>query len=209
MGEHVKARIVIVSVLGFLAVSACSAANEATQAPEPVAETIVETVTPEPSRTGDVGSAAEASDVMSIEQASELYLTAVCPTNEYIDVLNEKMSSWVTSDKKLSAADKRLFDAAQEESRLAAQLLDSPPADWPEGTEEGINEIVVSLLQDVSKYQSAANGETQSDAYLARYAIVDGGVNSNSQAQLVRLRLGLPAADAEDDGCATFNKLTP
>lgn len=203
-----EARIVIVSVLGVLAVSACSSANEATQTPEPVVETIVETVTPEPSPTDEVESSAEASDVMSIEQASELYLTAVCPTNEYIDLFNEKMSSWVTSEKKLSAADKRLFEDAQEESRLAAQLLDSPPADWPQGTEEGIDEIVVSLLQDVSKYQSAASGETQSDAYLARYAIVDGGVNSNSQAQLVRLRLGLPAADAEDDGCGPFNKLT-
>lgn len=199
--------MVAISVLGVLAVSACSTASETTQTPEPVVETIIETVTPEPSPTDEVESAAEASDVMSIEQAAELYLTAVCPTNEYIDVFNEKMSSWITSDNKLSAADKRMFEDAQEVSRLAAQLLDSPPSNWPEGTEEGIDEIVVSLLQDVSKYQKAAVADTQSEAYLARYAVIDGGVNSNSQAQLVRLRLGLPAADAEDDGCGPFNKL--
>jgi len=82
--------------------------------------------------------------------------------------------------------------------------LDSPEKPWPAEVQAGIDEVITSLLQGVSKYQSAAKAQTESDAWFAIMGQVEGGVNSNSQAQLVRIRLNLPPAGEGIDGCAPF-----
>jgi hypothetical protein len=204
-------RSLIAICLSFIAftVSGCANAEQAPPEVQQTVETVVETEAPEPEPVEAEFTGADKSEVMTTEQAADLYLQAICPTNEYLFMFNKQMKSWIDSKKALSAADKKLFASAAKESRAGAQLLDTTPAQWPPGTEAGIEEVIVSLLQDVSKYQKAAKAKTQSDAYFARYEVIDGGINSNSQAQLVRLRLELPPADAKNDGCGPYKKMTP
>ena len=142
---------------------------------------------------------------MTVEEAGDLYLRAVCPSNEYDFAIYRLVEdAFFVSEEPVSQQDRDLFAAAAEVLRQSAMALDSPESQWPADVQAGIDEVITSLLQSVSKYQLAAKAETENDAWFAIMREVEGGVNSNSQAQLVRMRLNLPPAGEGNDGSAPF-----
>jgi hypothetical protein len=102
----------------------------------------------------------------------------------------------------MSKANVAFFTRGAEVSRQGAALLDDPATVWPANVRKGVSQVVVAMLQDVSTYTQAAQAKTKGEA---SYEVYDTRKKlDNSQAQLVRLRLGLPAADADDDGCGPY-----
>jgi hypothetical protein len=136
---------------------------------------------------------------MTVEEAGNYYLDWICWSNawraRYGRAVGQgsTLGAW-TSRKAHSAA--RTSSKVQ---RLVAQALDSPPAPWPDNVAEPISKVVNGLLGNVSEYADLASAKTTSDilAVTNRWA-----KQTNKSAQLVRLRLGLPAANtAAKSGC--------
>lgn len=156
-----------------------------------------------PSPTASVTPESESSmttqpSTMTIEQAKDYYLDWICWSNESLDKLGSlakgKSQSELFSDSFMKQARK-----AAKVQRETALALDAPNIGWPEDVVEPISGVVDSILKDVSSLNAIADAENLTEF---SYQYNELANSSNSSAQKVRLRLGLPSADSRDDGCS-------
>jgi hypothetical protein len=151
----------------------------------------------------------EASPEMSMEQAGNHYLSAVCPSNEQRALLNETLASWTSSDAALTEDDRTLLIETSESLRSAALLLESPPDAWPEEMSsthrEDVGRVAQDLHDEALRIRAAAELTTQREAHslLASKSAED--FRTYSPAAAVRNNLQLPPSDGDDNGCRPFN----
>lgn len=143
----------------------------------------------------------ESSTTAPAETPAVAYLKAVCPANAAQDryqAVARNFDSGSASTAKLKAAAARVAVS----DRKAAAALDSPTSPWPANVAKEIDTVVNANLAAVTYYEGIASAKNRTEVIAAAQEKLD----DNSKAQKVRLRLGLPAANSKNDGCAPYAK---
>ncbi len=89
------------------------------------------------------------------------------------------------------------INAELHQTRGRDRLLDAPAQPWPTSVVKPVSTVVDSLLADVTYYDGIAKATNRDDIVSAANA----KVKDDSQAQKVRLRLGLPSSSSRNGGC--------
>ena len=134
---------------------------------------------------------------MTVEQAGAYYLDWICWSNKAMD--------WIGRSSKGKSTSQLLSDSFQSKARRAAKIqretalaLDAPTQPWPDDVQKPVSGVVDAILKDVSALNALADSKNSTDL---AYAWRDLAKSSNTSAQKMRLRLGLPSANAQNDGC--------
>ena len=135
---------------------------------------------------------------MTVEEAAEVYLSAVCPVNRSTDDLNAAFSE----DGAVGVERVRELARTHREALItAADLMDSPPAPWPPDTSGLVDDMVDQMLANLGPVDALADAATVT---AARQAWEDLAASFRSDATTriskIRLRLGLLG---EGDPCAS------
>lgn len=134
---------------------------------------------------------------MTVEQAGNYYLDWICWSN--------RSSEWIGKAARGKSNSQLLSDSFKAKARRAAKIrrdtalaLDAPPQAWPDDVAKPISGVVDGLLSEVSGLNQLVDAKTSTDV---AYAWRDYAKGNNTSAQKVRLRLGLPSANSQVDGC--------
>ena len=147
---------------------------------------------------------------MTVDQAGIYYLRSVCPSNAQRSKFNERSIAWGTSEAELGANDRALLTQTAETLRDAARRLEAPPDSWPgrSGLEEEIAEVAQMLRHEASLRQQASEAATQAEAHAIAFGITAESFRTRAPAGYVRVVLGLPSSDGEDNGCGPYESFT-
>lgn len=160
--------------------------------------------------TGPVGSDGSAVPVvaaaMSNDQAKDYFLTTVCPVTtslKLIENIEIEAGGWKSVDPKKS---KVYMQSAADESRKAASKLTADGVTWPEKLSpsiQGMKENFLGFIVPLQQMVQATSGASMATPWQQV------ALNPRIAEQQARLDLGLPAANAANDGCPPVPKPSP
>lgn len=188
-------------IAGTLAAALALTAGCTGQAAAPV--TVTETATAQASATPTVSPTATPTptpSVMTKKEAGAAYLAAVCPSNIAGDKVDDYLDGRYDYQINVAKVRRQARDAVRA-GRQAARALDEPAAAWPDNVSKQIVVVTSSLLADVDYYATLSRAKSGAGVISAWAAPSSGPKKERQAVQLVRLRLGLPAAGSKRDGC--------
>jgi len=142
--------------------------------------------------------AAAASSPMSDVQASDYFLTTVCPVTtalRIVENLQIEAGGWKFVKPKATA---KYVQSASDQLRQAATKLTAEGVVWPDKLRpsiEGMKENFLGMIVPLQAMASATTGAAMASPWQQV------ALNPRIAEQQARLDLGLPAANAPDDGC--------
>lgn len=144
---------------------------------------------PAPKPTPSYQSAALTATVMTMAEAADYYLDAVCPQNALITQYNDSIDTYnenPAGNSVLPVAE--LAGKIGKENRAQADALRNPPLPWPDIAADDIKKVASFNLTQVGPFQEAGKAKTITeldDAFV-------GATRKDSGAQAVRADLRLP-----------------
>jgi hypothetical protein len=191
-----NAIVVTAAIISVTLVGCSSPASTATPtAPPSSAAADTPSATPTPTTSSPTPSPSASASVFTKQQAAAYYLSVICPSNASIDAVSDavfgkkKTVYFLEFSKAKRDKVRKKAKAAAAASRLAASQLDGPPSAWPPNVRKSMDKLVVEMLKSYEWYANLGAAKSNS-TLLARW---NTDLKSSGAAQLIRLRLGLPA----------------
>ena len=154
---------------------------------------------------GASSSTSAANAAMTQQQAKDYFLSVVCPVTTSLKVLENlplSAGSWPAVN---APAAKPYVQSAIDAARRTATQLQAGTVVWPanlNASVQGVHNDMLGLLAPLGNMSTATNGAGMA----APWQIIASQPRINEQQ--ARLDLGLPAANAANDGCPAVPKAT-
>ncbi len=134
------------------------------------------------------------------EIAAQRYLAIICPPNAAYDAYRKALKAYQKDVKKLNALTKAAGPLAAAKRTQASELK---TATWPASVQADIDTLAAGALGYYAYYQSVSQAKSEAAVIAADDSYPSKKDRDKTQlaANQIRLALGLPGANAKNDGC--------